>query len=106
MGCVIDLLQFFGCEVILCEGKCLLVIIKGVIDVVLVCYQILVVSVQIKFVVLLVGLNVLGEIVVIEMELICDYIECMLVGFGVIIIMQIIDQGCVIMLQGCFELKL
>lgn len=35
-----------------------------------------------KFGILLVGLWVVGEILVIEFEFICDYIECMLCVFG------------------------
>lgn len=101
---VIDLIVLFGVQLVGCFEGCLLMIIVGVKELVFVCYMMFVFLVQVKFVVLLVVLNVSGQMVVIEKEVICDYIEWMLVGFGVEIFVCDMDEGCEIILMGQLEL--
>lgn len=86
MCCVIGLLLLMGVRIDIQDDGILLLYVYGGQMLYGIDFVLLVVSVQVKLVVLLVGLYVQGEICVIELYLICDYIECMLFVFGVDIV--------------------
>lgn len=88
MNCVVKLLCEMGVVIEMGLEGCLLMIICGGQCFIGMYYDMLMVSVQVKFCLLFVGFYVVGEILVIELVLICDYIECMLCGFGYLVVVE------------------
>lgn len=93
MGWVFNLLWDMGINVIVCYGDCFFVLIKGLDQVLLIIYCVLMLLVQVKLVVLLVGFNVFGIMIVIEFILMWDYMEKMFKGFGVEIFVFVNEDG-------------
>ncbi|MDB6180592.1 3-phosphoshikimate 1-carboxyvinyltransferase [Paracoccus fistulariae] len=104
MARVTDPLALFGAQITAREGGRLPITIRGAADPLPLTYRTPVASAQIKSAILLAGLNVPGDIVVIEAEATRDHSERMLAGFGARIRTETTEEGHVITLSGRAEL--